>query len=116
MFSPIARGRGCRLACLGTGETQFVHLKYLAASTRYVDNQLLTTGLEEVLTEIARFEVNAVPYQAGDILNVVGIVEIVRQSGIISNKSSQWSSKPFIFVDTDILKQLFPRDPAGFLF
>ena len=42
--------------------------------TWYVSNGLLTAGLEVVLTKIAKFEVNAVPYQAGDILNVVGIV------------------------------------------
>ena len=42
--------------------------------TRYVGNGLLTVGLEVVLTKIAKFEVNAVPYQAGDILNVVGVV------------------------------------------
>ena len=35
-------------------------------------------GLEVVLTETAKFEVNAVPYQAGDILKVVGIVVSVR--------------------------------------
>ena len=41
---------------------------------RYVDNRLLTIDPEVVLTKIAKFEVNAVPYQAGDILKVVGIV------------------------------------------
>ena len=74
MLNWIAKGRGCRLARLGTGETQFIHLKIPCRMTRYVSNGLLTAGLEVVLTKIAKFEVNAVPYQAGDILKVVGIV------------------------------------------
>ena len=75
-----------------------------------------TTGLEVVLTKIAKFGVNAVPYQAGDIRKVVGIVVSVRKSGVIYTKSLGGGSKHFILPEIAGFMHLFPRDPAGFLF
>ena len=68
-----AKGRGCRLARLGPGEAQFVHLESLPQK-QDVNNFLLISSREVVLSKVTDTGINAVPYPAGDILNVVGVV------------------------------------------